>query len=460
VQAQPPAGGAPKGAFKVKGPPFRSLFLKEILPILIIVGCLVYFVIHLRGGGGGGGGGAYTGTLDAINNQIYSKLYDYTWTRNELLDNHEFSRAYQILYEIEELLGNALKEYSAIAERLTPEMSHGYKVYLTRADLYLSVEREEVGIHALYDLIIEAQSSLDPNLLSQVELALVSYKNVISELPPLVDELERLYEQNPEASEKWGRLKPSDIAVYREWITTSESSLEQYSMYYENIKALVSKYTSLKQKNLKASSEIRDRLMALGIVPSDLASFFNQFDEDSNGEISLSEGQEFFYWVEKNVEYRYDDEDSERGIAELCAGWITRAQLGDDRPGSDYWQRPYETFQEGYGDCDDMAILETTFYNYFGVEAYMALVSVERPGIIDHALCIVKIGDNLDEYTKYLGRLNYYELNGKYFMMVDDAYSDKYGYISGGTIGVSVDFTLYEYYTLEQAGAQAHAEWW
>jgi hypothetical protein len=53
MQAQPPAGGAPKGAFKVKGPPFRSLFLKEILPILIIVGCLVYFVIHLRGGGGG-----------------------------------------------------------------------------------------------------------------------------------------------------------------------------------------------------------------------------------------------------------------------------------------------------------------------------------------------------------------------------------------------------------------------
>lgn len=52
MQAQPPAGGAPKGAFKVKGPPFRSLFLKEILPILIIVGCLVYFVIHLRGGGG------------------------------------------------------------------------------------------------------------------------------------------------------------------------------------------------------------------------------------------------------------------------------------------------------------------------------------------------------------------------------------------------------------------------
>jgi tetratricopeptide (TPR) repeat protein len=46
-QAQPPAGEVPKEAFKVKGPPFRSLFLKGILPILIIgviIGVYVFMI--------------------------------------------------------------------------------------------------------------------------------------------------------------------------------------------------------------------------------------------------------------------------------------------------------------------------------------------------------------------------------------------------------------------------------
>ncbi|MCS7115389.1 MAG: hypothetical protein N0A00_08360 [Candidatus Bathyarchaeota archaeon] len=39
-------------------------------------------------------------------------------------------------------------------------------------------------------------------------------------------------------------------------------------------------------------------------------------------------------------------------------------------------------------------------------------------------------------------------------MMVDNAYSNEYGYISGATIGVDVDFSLYDYWSLEQICAE------
>jgi len=100
--------------------------------------------------------------------------------------------------------------------------------------------------------------------------------------------------------------------------------LELLKEDYENIMTYYKEYTPIKQKNIKASSEIRDRLMALGIIPSDLASFFDKFDEDGNGKISLYEGEKFFSWVEKNIKYRYDDENSKEGFQRLRAGWITQ----------------------------------------------------------------------------------------------------------------------------------------
>ncbi|MEZ0371389.1 MAG: hypothetical protein ACAI44_20010, partial [Candidatus Sericytochromatia bacterium] len=38
------------------------------------------------------------------------------------------------------------------------------------------------------------------------------------------------------------------------------------------------------------------------------ANLFGRFDTDHDGKISLGEGENFYYWVEKNVKYRYDDE--------------------------------------------------------------------------------------------------------------------------------------------------------
>jgi hypothetical protein len=389
-------------------------------------------------------------TLDVILDQIEDKLFGAIATN--------YSVIFQVTYEAEELLGKAIKEYSAIAEKLSPDESHGYKIRLMSINTWIKGERYWAESFLLGDTLGEAIA--DPNILPQVEIALTAVKNAISEYRQAVDDLQKIYEQDPKTAEEWG-LTPNRIAEYRNFITDMEDLLDEDIKLYEDIKASWKEYLSIKEKNIKVSSEIRDRLMALGIIPSDLASFFDRFDEDGNGRISLDEGQKFYYWVEKNIKYRYDDENSKEGIARLGAGFITRGQLGDGRPGSEYWQKPYETFKERYGDCEDMAILETAFYSYFGVEAYVVTVSVKRPGIVDHALCIARIGDNLDEYRKYLGRLNYYIVNGKYFMMVDNAYSNKYGYISGGTIGVDVDFSPVEYrgrylWSLEQISA----EWW
>jgi hypothetical protein len=84
------------------------------------------------------------------------------------------------------------------------------------------------------------------------------------------------------------------------------------------------------------------------IVPSDLAAFFDEFDIDGNGELDLGESQDFFYWVEDNVVYRFDDENQQNP-----GGF----PVGDGRPGPEYWQTPYETWVEKAGDCEDMAII-------------------------------------------------------------------------------------------------------
>ena len=46
------------------------------------------------------------------------------------------------------------------------------------------------------------------------------------------------------------------------------------------------------------------------ITPNELATFFSSFDKDNSGTIDVDEGQAFYYWVEENILYRYDDENA------------------------------------------------------------------------------------------------------------------------------------------------------
>lgn len=160
------------------------------------------------------------------------------------------------------------------------------------------------------------------------------------------------------------------------------------------------------------------------IVPSSVAAVFNKFNKD---------GRKFYYWVEKNIKYRHDSQ--------------------DPYPGQDYWQSPLETLSQRAGDCEDMAILECAFYRYFGYEAYIAAVNTQG-ATPDHAICIVAI-DDPKKFASWLGKVNYYTINGKYYLLVDNAYSNNFGYLTTGL--KQGKFIIKRIYTLEEAYLHNHA---
>jgi hypothetical protein len=173
------------------------------------------------------------------------------------------------------------------------------------------------------------------------------------------------------------------------------------------------------------------------LVSSELAEFFESFDMNSDGELQFSEAEDFFYWIEENIAYRSDDENV---LNVVRAGSIA----GDGRPGGDYRQTPNETFEERAGDCEDMATLTVAFFNYFGIESYITAVNANSPNALDHAVAIVHMPNDLNQFADYLGQLVYYEvgngMNDIYgrpispgvYMLVDNAYSDTFGYLNDG----------------------------
>ncbi|MBI2328501.1 MAG: hypothetical protein HYU85_02520, partial [Chloroflexi bacterium] len=189
------------------------------------------------------------------------------------------------------------------------------------------------------------------------------------------------------------------------------------------------------------------------LVPPDFASFFDEFDFDGNEEIDIEEAASFYYWVENNIQYRYDDENE----ANPQPGTF----MGDGRPGADYRQRPYETYIERAGDCEDMATLEVAFLNYWGIAAYVAGVNADDLTYLDHAVAIALIGDNPDDFTELLGELVSWEFRegeeiqayeieefpAGFYMLIDNAYSDDFGYLSGGLR--EGQFTIYAIVPLE-----------
>jgi hypothetical protein len=200
------------------------------------------------------------------------------------------------------------------------------------------------------------------------------------------------------------------------------------------------------------------------IIPVELQTLFSIFDTDGDGEISWVEARVFYYWVEENIKYRYDDENDPDGLKLLEAGEITEAGLGDGREGDEYWQKPIETFNEGYGDCEDMAILELAFYDYWDIESYLALVDTDGDGQTDHAICIANFEEAaFEEFVESVGIADYYDFEGEKFVIVDNAYSDEYGFLgmtdplTGEPIpDEEIDFTLYGTKTLEDI----YYKWW
>lgn len=204
----------------------------------------------------------------------------------------------------------------------------------------------------------------------------------------------------------------------------------QYSQAVEMAQTeLGDKYTPPEDRELRLA-ETRAELG--GHVPERLRTFFESFDRNGNNRLDAAEASTFFYWVEDNVPYRYDDEDATPRYSGV--------PVGDGRPGSHYQQTPIETYEERLGDCEDMNTLQVAFYNYWGIAAYQGLVNAETQEGTDHAVAIVYAGTVEQAHQTFSQGLHYYTFEddnewgipGGAYVIVDNAYSDSFGYISGG----------------------------
>lgn len=191
---------------------------------------------------------------------------------------------------------------------------------------------------------------------------------------------------------------------------------------YEKAKIKVQVIAKPTDKN-SASLSKTSVLTISKIVPPTVASIFEKYRNDAIG---------FYEWVEANIKYREDTK--------------------DPYPGNEYWQSPYETIKDRAGDCEDVAILECAYYRYFGYEAYIAAVNTEL-NIPDHAICIVKIRSP-SEFLPILGKVDYYKIGNEYYLLIDNAYSDDFGYLTGGL--KPKKFVIKKIFTLEEAYLRNH----
>lgn len=173
------------------------------------------------------------------------------------------------------------------------------------------------------------------------------------------------------------------------------------------------------------------------IISDELASFFDSFDINHDGRLQLGEAKNFYYWVEKNIEYRTDGESASlipsNGNLQVING-------GDGRSGSDYRQTPTETLEERAGDCEDMATLEVAFFNFYGIEAYVVAVNAKDPSVPDHALAVARlqdfhenVGPGLMGYTFTNAERDVYgnSVSPGTYIIVDNAYASTFGHIDG-----------------------------
>ena len=274
----------------------------------------------------------------------------------------------------------------------------------------------------------------------------VTGNEIISELPRIelfIRSLDELGDEWIDYAEKMESItnKHPELSVSQEYLnglsdigSIFHESADEWDLYAMDLEGLYAAevYVPVEDREIPATEES----ISSDLITDQMSTFFEGFDTKHDGEVDIGEGQDFFYWVESNIEYRYDDENE----LEPIAGSI----VGDGRDGADYRQTPMETLQEALGDCEDMATLEVAFYNYFGVEAYVVGVNAKSPSVLDHAATVVRIADDVNSFQETLGEIVYYEfdegttdiygykITPGVYMLVDNAYSDAYGYLSNG----------------------------
>ena len=279
----------------------------------------------------------------------------------------------------------------------------------------------------------ELEKIADERFLTELELHVRRTEELSRAWARSASELEFILRTNPELL----GITKEEIDSAREWASLLEEIADADRALIKELKAELPDYIPLDDRIIPV--KVDPPLISEEIIPSNLARFFGGFDANRDGDIDLGEAQDFFYWVEENIIYRYDDENEQNPGG---------SPVGDGRPGPEYWQTPYETWTERAGDCEDMAILQVAFYNYFGISAYHAGVNAEGREV-DHSIAIVLMGGTPEEFADLLGGLVYYEFEDGYYMLVDNSYSDAFGYLCGGL--KEGQFTIEEIDTLEES---------
>ncbi len=340
-------------------------------------------------------------------------------------------------YNAHSYIKRAFQYYLDVKTRLTEPERVAWRTSfeLRRADFDLTIST----IH-WYVEIDEFGKIPKERFLTEFELFIRRTEELSNAWERYITKLEFVQRTQPDLG-----ITDAKISIEREWHAMIETSAKESRITLSELRDLMPEYISIDDRVISPIIVIPP--VSEEIIPSDLARFFDGFDVDRNREIDLGEAQDFFYWAEKNVVYRWDDEK-----AYLEPDFFPGFPVGDRRPGPEYWQTPHTTWIERAGDCEDTAILQLAFYNHFGIRAYLAGVNA-KGGEIDHAITIVAIGGTPEEFANLLGNLVYYEIDGIYFMLVDNAYSDAFGYLSGGL--KKGTFDIFERYTLEGALEEA-----
>lgn len=369
----------------------------------------------------------------------------------DAIDKGDYGVAIQKAYDARSFVDTAYRHYMESGELFTDEEKVNYKtifeIYRCEYELVIGTSK---WMRTIEELDQETEKIVDDEdamrILPKMEVFARSSRELAKDWRGYADKIDFVIKTNPDVNE-YLNFTTDDISDAKERASILDETAQELDNVVLEIRTeIATEYVPFPERDIPEIVEIP--AVSSEIIPSDLAGFFEGFDIDGSGDIDLGEAEDFYYWIEDNIVYRYDDENEQNPDP----GY----PVGDGRLGPEYWQTPHETWTEGAGDCEDMAILETAFYNYFGIAAYVAGVNAQDPEYSDHAICIVAIGGTPEEFADLLGELEYYELEGWYtvvdgcYMIVDNAYSDTFGTLPDN-VG-SEYFTLVEdeIYTLEE----------
>ncbi|MES2155688.1 MAG: hypothetical protein V4510_11185 [bacterium] len=263
--------------------------------------------------------------------------------------------------------------------------------------------------------------------IASLELSLQSGRNAAQDLRDAAAHIRQLLRDDPDTATEMS-LSEADAQTQESSADEVDTNIGQVNDYIAQAKTQ-GDYQPPAQDALPEGSTVK---LPEGLVSAGLQAFFATFDADHNGNVDRTEAAAFYYWVEGNIPYRYDDENAPKADP--------RYAIGDGRPGNDYHQTPDETYNERAGDCEDANMLEVAFYNYWGIAAAQAYVNAETDVGFDHAIAIVLVGSTVDEAQQTMGRVDYYEfdasntygLKAGVYAIVDNAYSNDFGFISDG----------------------------